>query len=573
MAQDGKSIAIPGPADSGAAAVSASIRKQELVFTEAEVEVIRFLEARINELERRLEDPEESDEHKQEYRSMRLKRQREMDELQAQMNLNKRTKEGKPKKEEEARRKEAEEAEEARKEVVVPVEGEAYIPLPMDILQPSFNLQDLLVQPITSPLYVSRAAVALLRRDVSELPDWLKMHPTNLHFKINVHLEYWLLHKSDTITTEDSMHSQSSLIFALLTSLVPGLSFDRNVITTTTTGKTRPDISGGFSQYPPLILAEEKAISGTLMQALDDLRRKFFRLPHYGQLPFVFGFAFQGSNLVIYQMIATNSIQPFSENSFVLTDGTDILRLIAALINIGRYCRSVIAPARLNPIMYPIQLKMLHWHKRTNCEVRINFDNVEKAFSSPLMEMKAWRDAMTAFYDTGKDIPFTEKSIKQEERLIRKGDNEKSLVFTLQPVGIERVPTLGELPRAIYCIGSALSMLHKRGWTHNDVRWPNIVYTPDSNSWHLIDCEYANRVEFPPVRYPAEVQPERCTTERDVLAFAKLISGRLSTFADTSSDTEQQLRQAVAGLSDGSMSIDDVLKLPCIQHASRSLAG
>jgi len=32
--------------------------------------------------------------------------------------------------------------------------------------------------------------------------------------------------------------------------------------------------------------------------------------------------------------------------------------------------------------------------------------------------------------------------------------------------------------------------LHLIGWTHNDVRWSNVLFTPD-NSYFLIDFEYA----------------------------------------------------------------------------------
>jgi hypothetical protein len=52
-----------------------------------------------------------------------------------------------------------------------------------------------------------------------------------------------------------------------------------------------------------------------------------------------------------------------------------------------------------------------------------------------------------------------------------------------------------ELGKAFTCICKALKGIHKLGWAHNDIRWPNVVCIKDE--WFLIDSEYASKFGTP----------------------------------------------------------------------------
>ena len=66
----------------------------------------------------------------------------------------------------------------------------------------------------------------------------------------------------------------------------------------------------------------------------------------------------------------------------------------------------------------------------------------------------------------------------------------------LTPIGVSRLPRdEQELGKAIACICKALKGIHKLGWAHNDIRWPNVVCIKDE--WFLIDSEYASKFGTP----------------------------------------------------------------------------
>jgi len=59
------------------------------------------------------------------------------------------------------------------------------------------------------------------------------------------------------------------------------------------------------------------------------------------------------------------------------------------------------------------------------------------------------------------------------------------------PIGLQILPqSFEELLVALKCVLQALDGVHKLGYAHGDIRWPNILYTSDNN-WLLIDFEEA----------------------------------------------------------------------------------
>jgi hypothetical protein len=66
-------------------------------------------------------------------------------------------------------------------------------------------------------------------------------------------------------------------------------------------------------------------------------------------------------------------------------------------------------------------------------------------------------------------------------------------LLEIRPVCVEVKPSsIVELRCAIRCVLTALAGLHKRGFVHRDVRWPNVLR--DGKEWKLADFELADKV-------------------------------------------------------------------------------
>eukprot|EP01107_Rhizomastix_libera_P007466 TRINITY_DN2224_c0_g1_i4.p1 TRINITY_DN2224_c0_g1~~TRINITY_DN2224_c0_g1_i4.p1 ORF type:complete len:668 (-),score=185.10 TRINITY_DN2224_c0_g1_i4:17-2020(-) len=71
------------------------------------------------------------------------------------------------------------------------------------------------------------------------------------------------------------------------------------------------------------------------------------------------------------------------------------------------------------------------------------------------------------------------------------------VTLRLSPVGEFREVNWNdekEVENFAFCVLSALQYLHELGIVHRDVRLPNIVYLPSTNTWLLVDLEYATRI-------------------------------------------------------------------------------
>jgi len=80
-----------------------------------------------------------------------------------------------------------------------------------------------------------------------------------------------------------------------------------------------------------------------------------------------------------------------------------------------------------------------------------------------------------------------------------------------------------EAKKLVKDIGGAVVALHALGWTHNDIRRPNIIYIPAENKWVLIDCEYAGKIGQQRLRKEKDHQPEVNTTDYDTGKFGRLL--------------------------------------------------
>jgi len=58
---------------------------------------------------------------------------------------------------------------------------------------------------------------------------------------------------------------------------------------------------------------------------------------------------------------------------------------------------------------------------------------------------------------------------------------------------MDRVDDIEEFKKAIICVMDAALSMHANDYVHCDIRWPNIIYDPESNKYLLIDFEQIGR--------------------------------------------------------------------------------
>jgi hypothetical protein len=235
-----------------------------------------------------------------------------------------------------------------------------------------------------------------------------------------------------------------------------------------TTRSDRTDKYGGIT----LVMTEEK--DSNLAEAQDDLRRKFRWLPHFSQLPFIFGIAITHDQLTIHTMhcLAPTTRQVFSADLSLVIDRW---RCVVAAVNIARTIKGFVAERAL----ISCALRFDIWHQRNAKRIRLGMQFVEVQFQSNQQYMQ-----MRQFYQRAANVPHLEHMITEG------ACNDANLRIKLAPVGVNRLPlTVPELLKCVKNICTALFGIHSFGAMHCDVRWSNIIeYFGD---WYLIDCEYA----------------------------------------------------------------------------------
>lgn len=95
-------------------------------------------------------------------------------------------------------------------------------------------------------------------------------------------------------TSEDALHGRDDALFEIICVLAL-MSPERNKVASSTQQGKRADGYLYKSGFPPLVIWEEKDVDGKLQAAKDDLNKKFFFLPHYGQLSSIVGVAIAGN--------------------------------------------------------------------------------------------------------------------------------------------------------------------------------------------------------------------------------------------------------------------------------------
>ena len=277
------------------------------------------------------------------------------------------------------------------------------------------------------------------------------------------------------------------------------MTFIRDNITASTTKGSRPDACLTIHSFPPLVLVEEKTDSTN--SGSDDLKKKFWRIPDYMRLPFVIGIAIEDDYVTIYRMSSDQDsetqeglLSEFPAGRLNLLLVEERIRFIQILINLGRYCAAICkAPQRYMAVIGQTCFLPI---KRHNSTVIKNLRDVTKVFKEERAEDEAWVATMIKFYSDMQGVRYLERCIHVSTGK-RDANGSPIVSFLLRPVGVP-MDVNGPLDKALHavafrCIAQALAEIHKRGWAHNDVRWPNVVlvYQGKTPAFVLIDCEYA----------------------------------------------------------------------------------
>lgn len=271
---------------------------------------------------------------------------------------------------------------------------------------------------------------------------------------------------------EEGIISRNDALFSVYKHLANLGKFSRNKHEDSTVFTTRSDRT---DKYEGVSVVKIEENVGSLQSAINDLKRKSHWLPHYVQLPFIFGIAVTPDQLEIYTLHADNAmVKAFSAN---LNDVVERWMCVVAAINIARTLKMfVVQQWVIRSIPFD------HWHERNNKKIRldVNFAEVEFGHIDVFNRMRFFYQATAAVPHL--EHPYIDPTIgpfNADKKRIR-----------LVPVGVERKPdSVTELITATRHIFECLFPLHELGYCHCDVRWNNII--DFFGRWYLIDCEYA----------------------------------------------------------------------------------
>ena len=134
-------------------------------------------------------------------------------------------------------------------------------------------------------------------------------------------------------------------------------------------------------------------------------------------------------------------------------------------------------------------------NRPNGCTIEIQDDCVIKKFPVSIEIFKQQYNYLQILYATllQHSVPHVIECLKISEELPESQIDSRTIVLKLKPCGIERLPhSLNEFVSAIRCVLQALQAIHRLGYVHRDVRWPNVLCVKDYD-WRLIDFENSSQ--------------------------------------------------------------------------------
>jgi len=295
-------------------------------------------------------------------------------------------------------------------------------------------------------------------------------------------------------TGESSLHYyvdffMRNFLEVILFSLSLRIDIDRNTadLSKTTLEKLRPDFLFYVKDF--LILrGEEKSSISAMGDAKNELisKLKSWNSAIFGKLNYVFGFVCAGGLFQLYAIGPSGLVLELS-NELDLRLRGHRFQLVFILIQLARVINTMINQIPSNRIV--LYRPMSSGDRGT---IEITDDYVVKKLRIPGELLDVREKFLWELYVSLKKhaVPFVPKCtyFRQCSTIV----NDIGVIeVRFTPLGLHILPqSFEELLVALKCILQALDSVHKLGYAHGDIRWPNILHISDNN-WILIDFEEA----------------------------------------------------------------------------------
>ena len=274
--------------------------------------------------------------------------------------------------------------------------------------------------------------------------------------------------------------------------------------TSTTRPTSRPDwqLFHQGNVRKMLFRGEEKRASGDIEQARAELLEKFETWSPilFGDAPYVLAYACAGAEMQLYAIHRTGLPTEPAAALFSIGDRLrlarlqDRLKLVKYLFNLVRVLQAIAASMPSDGLMSIGEYARVNtgenptiYFERTHVRKTL-IDTAEVKHPDAVLLQELYEEVRRG------NIVRTVKCDPGYPKYEVVG-NRSRLVLHLRPVGQARRPrTPAELRAALEAVLQALRSMHRRGFVHRDVRWPNIVILTDQ-SWMLIDLDFAARLD------------------------------------------------------------------------------
>ncbi|PRP78499.1 Crinkler (CRN) family protein [Planoprotostelium fungivorum] len=291
--------------------------------------------------------------------------------------------------------------------------------------------------------------------------------------------------------TEDSWHARWDGPISTVC-MYFGYTWNRNTCNSTSTGRNRDSSRPDYVIYyrdQALARGEEKPSSNfSSCNPQDELVEKLNW--NYHGLPYLYGWSAVGDNIHVYAI--THSKGKNHRHSLFNLDiahAADRLKLANIVRNMLRSLQALV-----DTISNPKETLLLTLERPDFREVII--DTINNRVVKKWKEHSSF-DEQKAKELSQKSIPFTDQRYRQRTALVQWEWVQKTagnyLCTMTAPIGepISLPLSDAELKKALICILTALSELHKYKVVHRDIRWPNVIYHQSTQSYLLIDFEDA----------------------------------------------------------------------------------
>jgi hypothetical protein len=264
-------------------------------------------------------------------------------------------------------------------------------------------------------------------------------------------------------------------------------STERNSHKPASTGTKRPDLTFTFKEVC-VFRGEEEAPGVSEDIPKRELSGKL--VWSYGEAPYVLGYTAVGYECTLFAIYSTDQ-KTVKTEPFAVYDSARLserFRFVLALIHLGRLFPELV---RLCP--YTAKAEFVDIPRANKVVVHLNptfvvkdFTNARNVDHTPMSTQQV--EALEIKYKQLEQL-----GVPDMERLTKTSKCGRK--FTFEPRGFEVLPkSLRELAVALRCVLGTLVHLHRQGWMHRDIRWPNVLRTRDAEPrWFLIDLTDAAR--------------------------------------------------------------------------------